>query len=185
MIGFDELTTDRLLIRRFSESDLTAGYVPWLNDPAVVKYSEQRHVNHTLDSCLDYFERFREGDDLFLALVERDLGLGHVGNLTVTVDRFNGVADVAIIIGEFEARGKGYGKEAWTCITEFLLAQPRVRKVTAGTMALNVPMLRLMKAAGMVEEGRRQGQFLLDGSEVDLVMGAIRDLNVTVQPRTS
>jgi RimJ/RimL family protein N-acetyltransferase len=48
-----------------------------------------------------------------------------------------------------------------------------MRKVTAGTMAINEPMLRIMYASGMVEEGRRKRQFLVDGAEIDAVLVAL------------
>lgn len=47
---------------RFADRHLTERYVGWLNDPAVVRYSEQRHSRHTLWSrrnCCKRRERCR------------------------------------------------------------------------------------------------------------------------------
>ena len=49
----------------------------------------------------------------------------------------------------------------------------RMRKVTAGTLAANAPMLAVMRAAGTVQDGRRARHVLLDGAEVDVVYGAL------------
>jgi RimJ/RimL family protein N-acetyltransferase len=48
-----------------------------------------------------------------------------------------------------------------------------MRKVTAGTMVVNEPMLRIMYTSGMVEEGRRRRQFLFDGTEIDAILVAL------------
>ncbi len=158
----------------FSEQHLTETYVGWLNDPEVVRYSEQRHRTHTLESCRAYARGFAGSGDSFLA-VEAD-GLGHIGNLVVTRDAPNACADMSIMIGAPAARGQGYGTEAWGAVLKHLLKIEGLRKVTAGTMAANKGMVAVMRRTGMTIEATRPCQFLLDGEEIDLVMaGALAD----------
>jgi RimJ/RimL family protein N-acetyltransferase len=166
------LRAERLELRPFSQEFLTERYVSWLNDKAVVRYSEQRHRSHTMESCRTYAQSFEQGPHFFWAIVADDIELGHIGNMTATVNRNNRVADLAIMIGEAKARGHGFGLEAWRRACQFLLTELGMRKVTAGAMAVNMPMLRVMELSGMIEEGRRKQQFLLDGKPVDLVMFA-------------
>lgn len=156
----------------FTERHLTQRYVDWLNDLQVVRYSEQRHRQHTLDSCREYFESFHGSPHEFLAIEAYEEGLGHIGNIAVAVDIENRVGDISIIVGEQRARGHGLGTGAWCTVVDTLLAGGRLRKVTAGTMATNAPMLRLLNRSGMHIEGRRARQFLLDGTEVDLILAA-------------
>jgi RimJ/RimL family protein N-acetyltransferase len=153
----------------FSDRFMTARYVSWLNDKETVRYSEQRYKTHSSDSCRLYAASFAGTPHYFWAIVYRG---EHVGNITATVDPRNKVADLAILVGEAAYRGRGIGLEAWKCAMSFLLGAGGMRKVTAGTMAANAPMLGVMRAAGMMEEGRRKAQFLLDGNPVDLVMMA-------------
>ena len=156
----------------FSAGHLTERYVGWLNDPAVVRYSEQRHRKHDLAGCAAYAASFAGGDDLFLAIEAHHPALGHVGNITVAVDRPNASADVSILVGEGTARGTGIGTTAWCGVVDWLLASGGLRRVTAGTMALNAPMLALMRKSAMTVEAVRPRAFLLDGAEVDLVLAA-------------
>jgi len=167
------LNATRLELRPFGPEYLTARYVAWLNDPATVRYSEQRHRHHTLETCRAYAASFEHGASYFWAIVARDPALGHIGNITATVDAANRVADLAIMVGEARARGQGYGLEAWMRACEFLLSEAGLRKVTAGTMATNLAMLKVMERSGMIEEGRRKAQFLFEGRPVDLVMAAL------------
>jgi [ribosomal protein S5]-alanine N-acetyltransferase len=154
----------------FNEDFLTDKYVGWLNDPRVVRFSENRHRHHSIDGCRSYYEQMRAGNHHFWAIVLE--GNNHVGNLTAYVDHPNAVADLAIVIGENSARGRGLGRATWQSACDFLLSQGNMRKVTAGTMSVNVPMLRVMCSTGMQEEGRRRAQYIFEGQEVDLVMSA-------------
>jgi RimJ/RimL family protein N-acetyltransferase len=69
--------------------------------------------------------------------------------------------------------GKGYGSEAWIGVCDYLFRQRRVRKITAGTASGNRGMLAIMTRAGMVDDGRRVRQVLIDGQEMDLMYAAL------------
>jgi [ribosomal protein S5]-alanine N-acetyltransferase len=167
------LTAERLELRPFNDCFLSERYVGWLNDKQTVRYSEQRHRRHTLETCRTYAHSFANTPNYFWAIIHTDPSVGHIGNITATVDVPNRVADLAILVGESQVRGQGYGFEAWARACRFLLQDAGLRKVTAGTMGINEPMLRIMRASGMVEEGRRRGQFLVDGKAIDAVLMAL------------
>lgn len=167
------IETPRLLIAPFSKENLTLRYVSWLNDPQVMRYSDQRFRVHTLESCRAYAESFRGTPNYFWAIMARDPTLGHIGNMNAYVDRNHLVADVGILIGERQAWHQGYGLEAWVAVCDYLLVVAGMRKVTAGTLSTNTAMLALMWRAGMVEDGRRVRQCLDGGREVDVVHAAL------------
>ncbi len=167
MAALPELRTQRLAIVPFAERHLTVTYVAWLNNPDVVRYSEQRHCSHTLESCRIFAAGFETSDRSFSA-IEAD-GHGHIGNLVVTHDLANRTADLSILIGDRAVWGCGYGAEAWGAVLRHLLRTEGLRKVTAGTMAENAGMLAVMEKTGMNVEGRRERQFLLDEREVDMI----------------
>lgn len=167
------LQADRLELHPFDKRFLTDRYVSWLNDKDTMRYSEQRHRVHTIETSRTYADGFAGGASYFWAIVARDASLGHIGNMTATIDAANRVAELAIMIGEKKARGYGYGLEAWTLACGFLLGEGGMRKVAAGTMAVNEPMLRIMKSVGMIEEGRKSRHFLFEGREVDAILVAL------------
>jgi RimJ/RimL family protein N-acetyltransferase len=163
------LVTPRLRLEPFSEARITPQYVGWLNDPAIVRFSERRHNRHTAATALAYLETFSNTPNHFWAIVSVDHKLGHIGNITAHVDPQNQLADIGILIGERGAWGMGFGTEAWCAVISFLFGEVGVRKVTAGTVATNTGMLHIMKRAGMHEDGRRFRHYLVDGVEVDVV----------------
>jgi RimJ/RimL family protein N-acetyltransferase len=163
------IRSDRLTVVPVTEEHLTPRYVGWLNDPEVVRYSEQRFKTHTIESCRDYLESFAGTGNLFLALIADSEG--HIGNMTAYVDRY-GVIDVGILIGERGVWGQGYGSEAWLSVCSALI-EGGARKITAGTLSVNHGMLAIMDRSGMVPDGRRVRQCLIDGREVDVVYAAL------------
>lgn len=175
MDNVPELKSERLRIVPFSERHLHERYVTWLNDPDLMRFSEQRHKVHTLDSCRAYWCSFLGTPHYFWAIEEVVDGLGHIGNINAYVDISNQIADLGIVIGEATARGRGYGVEAWRTTCSYFFEQARMRKISAGTMATNGAMLRLMRTAGMVEDGIRRKHYLCEGKETDVVHMAMFD----------
>lgn len=162
--------TDNLIICPFDTYHLTQNYVDWLNDKEVVRFSEQRHKTHTLESCLAYWQSLKNSPSLFWAIETK--AKVHIGNITAHFDIANGSADIGILIGNKSCWGKGYGQEAFSTVCEFLLEHASIRKVTAGTMAWNVGMRKVMAKSGMIEDGIRKRHFLLCEEEVDLIFSA-------------
>lgn len=166
------ISSERVRLTPFSKRHLTAEYVAWLNDPTLMRYSEQRHREHTLASCKAYWEGFRGTPHHFWAIEAVDLGGLHIGNLNAYVDANNSLADMGILIGHASAQRKGYGLLAWKAALAHLMRAEAVRKVTAGTMATNAGMNRLAQRSGMREDGRRSRHYICDGQEVDIVYWA-------------
>ena len=150
----------------FADRHATERYVGWLNDPEIVRFSEQRHRAHTLESCRIYRESLNPPHKLWAIIAPP---YGHVGNVSATVDKWNRVADLAILVGR---RGEGIGTRAWRLALDWLLGQGGMRKVTAGTMAENEMMMGVIRNSGMSVEGRQSGRFLLEGVPVDGILAA-------------
>lgn len=166
------LTTARLTLRPFDAArHLTDTYVGWLGDPDVVRYSEQRHKVHTLETCRAFAASFETGPSRLWAIEMREDG-SHIGNIHADIDTANGLADVAILIGARQAWGQGIGLEAWDAVLDWLLTHGGIRKAVAGCMKSNAAMVRIMEKSGMTPDGTRQAHYLLDGRPEDIVFCA-------------
>ena len=62
----------RIKLCEFTESHINNEYIGWLNDPQVVKYSNQRFMHHDFDSCSAYEQSFKGSENLFLAIHLKD-----------------------------------------------------------------------------------------------------------------
>lgn len=126
----------------------------WLNDPRNTEFSEQRHHVHTKESCAEYVRKA----SMFWGIQEVDSG-EWIGTIAAHVDDRNEVAELGILI-HWEYVGKGYGREAWGRVCDFLLESKGLRKVEAGCMATNIGMRRVFESTGMFAEGERKNHFL-------------------------
>lgn len=158
------LETTNLILEPYTASKVTYRHIGWLNDKEVVKYSEQRHHVHTIETQHDYLNRFPIGSYIWLIAGPED----HIGTVTAYIDRFNRTANMGIMIGDRAAWGSGYGTEAWSAVMNYLYADG-IEKIEAGMMLINGPMMTICKKTGMVLEGIKPKHFLVDNKRVDLV----------------
>ncbi len=159
----------------FEERHIRDDYIGWLNDNELMRYSRQRRIHHDRDSCLEYLRSFWGTPHRFWS-IERQTDGKQIGTMTAYVDRENRVADVGILVGAPDARGTGMGREAWGLALDYLFQGEGVRKVTGGTSAANAPMIRIFKHWGMLLEGTRRKQDLIDGEPCDvLLFGILRE----------
>jgi len=116
MTGPVVLETPRLRLAPFAEEHLSERYVSWLNDPEAVRFSEQRHRRHSLESCRAYVRSFTGSPSRLWAVLTRQGE--HVGNVTAAVDEANSLAELGILLGERTCWGQGLATEAWTAVAD-------------------------------------------------------------------
>ena len=152
----------------FVESDITENYITWLNDPEVVKFSDQRFKQHSFASCYEYYKTFQNSNNLFIRILDKNSETA-IGTMTVYFDFNHQLADIGILIGNKDFWGKGMGQEAWNCIMNLLLQQENIRKVTGGTLSCNYGMINIMQNTGMQDDGIRRNHALVNGKWHDIL----------------
>ncbi len=168
------LASGPLRLVPFAAPHLSAAYVSWLNDHNVMRYSEQRHRDHTVESCAAYVASMVAAGNSLWAIEVPAEGDRHIGNITASYDRNNGLADIGIVVGADGCQGKGYGATAWDAVLDWLKTDTTLRKITGGCLAPNVAMVRIMKGAGMQPDGLRPKHYVVEGKAVDVVYFAVR-----------
>jgi ribosomal-protein-alanine N-acetyltransferase len=163
-----QLTSARLVLAPFTTGDISPLYVGWLNDPEVVRYSNQRFRRHDLESCEAYLRSFEGSLNQFWS-IRRAADGRMIGTMTAYTAAPHGTADIGLLIGERGVWGQGYGYEAWQRLMGYLLNEQALRKITAGAASGNVGMIRIMERAGMHHEATRRQQEIVDGELQDIV----------------
>lgn len=162
-----QLIGDKVVLRSFTCEDITPIYIGWLNDPEVVRLSNQRFRRHDADSCKAYLTSFSGTSNHFVGIRLRDSDR-MIGTMTAYCTLQHGTADVGILVGDRTLWSQGIGRDAWCTMLAWLLERDDIRKVTAGTLACNHSMLKLMTVSGMHLEGIRRAQEVVEGTPQDL-----------------
>mgnify|MGYP006075444709 CR=1 FL=1 len=75
-------------------------------------------------------------------------------------------------------RGKGIGYQVWNLTLNTLLEELNFRMVSAGTMEINLPMVKLLKKSQMSIHGLIPKKFLWNGTEIGMVYASIQRNNI-------
>lgn len=159
---------DIVSLRPFLESDISNIIVSWLNDKEVVKYSNQRFLNHTHETCLNYLKSFSNTQNIYWAIEDKKTKELY-GSITAYIQDNHGTADIGLMVGNRNAWGRGIGFEAWMLMMDFLFKQRNIRKVTGGALRDNFGMIRIMEKATMTHEATREKHELLNGKPEDIL----------------
>jgi RimJ/RimL family protein N-acetyltransferase len=165
---FNILEGRKVILLPFTASDITTEYMMWLNDPTVVRYSNQRFRQHSWESCQDYLASFKGSTNRLVKVIRRTDGIT-IGTMTTYASVHHRTVDMGIMLGNRSCWGHGLGQDAWDTLLNWLLKRESVRKVTAGAMRCNIAMVHIMERSGMTLEAVRPQQELLEGVAQDLV----------------
>jgi len=148
------LRTDRLILRTLRPR-LDNGYFVHMNDPAINRFLEVRHSNHTAKSVSDYIRAMRASStSLGLACCLADGSDRHIGNIRLSLTPLHGRGEIGLVIWAQDLWGRGYAREMIAAVTDHAFTALNTRKVTAGAYATNVGSIRAFQAAGFRIEGR-------------------------------
>jgi RimJ/RimL family protein N-acetyltransferase len=85
-------------------------------------------------------------------------------------------AELQIRIGDADARGRGYGREAVDLLLDFAFEDLNLHRVELTVLEGNEPAMKTYLSAGFAREGVMRQAAHIDGRYVDVVfMGVLRD----------
>ena len=163
-----QLVSARLVLAPFVAADISSRYVGWLNDPEVMRYSNQRFRRHDTQGAEAYLRSFHDSPSQFWS-VRLAVDGRMIGTMTAYLAPPHGTADIGLLIGERSLWGQGYGYEAWQLLMDHLFGEYALRKITAGAASSNVGMIKIIERSGMCHEATRKQQELIDGELQDIV----------------
>lgn len=87
----------------------------------------------------------------------------------------NRLGELAILIGERDCQGKGYGTDAVRTLCKFGFEELNLHKIKAVVFDFNLPALRCYEKCGFVREGLLKQEIFREGAYHDVVvMGLLR-----------
>lgn len=148
---------------------VTDTYVGWLNDPAVIRFTEIRS-GETLESVRTYVAATNKAPNtgIWRILVDGD---SHVGNIRLSNIRWvHRRAEVAMLIGSRAHWGRGIGATAIGLLSAHAFEKLTLHKLTAGILEPNVRSRRAFEKAGFNCEAVLRRHALTDGAYCDVLL---------------
>lgn len=171
------LIGDRLYLRGIEEDDLRGPYFQWFNDQEGDRYTNHASFPNSMTRMTAFFERVAQGpNDLVLAIVLKD-GDRHIGNVALhNINWQHRRAELRIVVGEPDMRGKGYGSEAMKLLLRHAFEKLNLHRVYLGVRADHAAAIRAYEKCGFVIEGRLRQEYLRGGVWHDAVrMGLLAE----------
>ena len=170
------LKGQRLHLRALTEKDLTNEYLQWLNDEEVCRYNSHAIFPNTEQKMKNYFDRLDGQREVVLAIIDVNLNK-HIGNISLqNINWVSRNAEFAILLGDKNYWGKGYGEEAAKLIVCYGFERLNLHRIYCGTFEGNEGMKKLAVKLNMKEEGIRREAVYKHGEYVDIVeYGVLRN----------
>ncbi len=157
--GTKRLETERLILRRFIESDAVLMYDNWASDPEVSKYltwPTHASVEVTKSLMKDWIARYEKPDYYNWVIGLKETG-EVVGNISVVeVKEKVEAALIGYCMGQ-AWWGRGIMPEALTEVIRYLFDEVGMNRVAACHSTQNPKSGRVMQKAGMKYEGTLRG----------------------------
>lgn len=176
MSGVLPVRTERLVLRGFTEDDLTA-----LHDihrrPAVARFlrADTRTRSETramLKRRLGQLDLVKEGDNLAVAVEVRDSG-ALIGDFNLELsDAGLGLAEIGFVLNPTHA-GRGYATEAGGALLRIAFEHYGLHRVIGVCDGRNGASMKLMERLGMRREGFFVQSEVVKGKRVDVASYAI------------
>lgn len=169
VISTPTLNTERLLLNRFTFDDTADMFYGWANSEAATKYMFMTPCK-TMEACRDSIQK---ATDLYalestynhwaIRLQSRCIGM-----TALFVDSRHHSARISYVIAP-EFWGNGYTTEAVKAVLKYGFEALKLHRVEADHFAENTASGRVMRKAGMIQEGISREKYYKFGAYHDVV----------------
>ena len=157
-----------LTLKVLTPKDVSDEYVSWLNDYEVVRFTDQKSVEHNKEGVADFVnDKLNSNVDLLFGIF---FDTRHIGNIKLgPIDYIHKVSDISFFIGDKKMWGKGLMTQVIGFVVGLAFNDVGLDKVTAGAYVNNIGSIKTLKRNGFVVEGRRIKKCFFEGERIDVV----------------
>lgn len=145
-------------------------YLCWINDFQTLRTLAARPGPMTLEQEAGWFERAASSEFSIIFTIYELATKRPIGNTMLRdVDYRHRTAEFAIMIGEPDCRGKGYGTEATQLMLDYAFTALGLHNVMLSVYEFNQAAKRAYEKAGFREAGRRRQAHWMGGKLWDVI----------------
>jgi RimJ/RimL family protein N-acetyltransferase len=149
--------------------DLLPLYARWINDLDTVRFLGASAPMTAEQEAAWYDDTVKAAKSTYFTVYELST-LRPVGDACLMdVDHRHGTAEFGILIGEPDARGKGYGSETTRLVLRYAFDHLGLHNIELGVYEFNEAGIRAYRKAGFREVGRRREAYLHGGRRWDVI----------------
>jgi [ribosomal protein S5]-alanine N-acetyltransferase len=172
-----EFKTERYLIRPLRLSDASNRYLSWLLDERVSRTLDSDGENQTLESITKYIQSHNNKIDflfgIFIKNYKNNEGQ-HIGNISFRLHPEHKLANIGIMIGDYNYWGKGVPLEVREKIIDWAFDKLECNKIEAGCYSINIPAIYNFKRQYWEMEGIQKNHRIVEDKNVDLILFGMR-----------
>lgn len=144
-----KISGNRIHIKLLNKEDVGTNYVSWMGDPDVTRFLSTNSYSHSKESIMEYVEKINLSNEDYLFGIYLNDGVRHIGNIKIgTISFRHRHAELGLLIGESDCRGKGYAIEGLNLCMLFAFEYLNLNKVYAGVNEMNTSSVKLFENAG-------------------------------------
>ena len=147
-------------------------YLGWLNDYEIVRYTDQRFVNHSLDDIkLFVEEKSNSKSDILFGIFFDDK---HIGNIKLgSIKWEHNRAELSYFIGNKNYWGQGIASSVIKKVINFGFRELNLKKINAGYYSSNLGSAKVLNNCGFLIEGIRKKDIIYEDKRIDLILVGI------------
>lgn len=175
LTGTKSIETERLILRKFKESDGDSMYRNWASSEAVTRYvtwSTHASPTETRDLCRMWEEKSQSFDyfNWLMVLKENNEPIGNIE--VVYLNKSVREAHIGYCMSE-KWWNMGFMTECFSAVIAFLFEEVGINRISAGHHTENPASGRVMQKCGLRFEGILRQSALLKGQLCDIAHYAI------------
>lgn len=147
--------------------------IKWLNNPKVTKYiwdaiGKKTTIKEQTERFINYH---KDKNKKFFTICDEKKPIGLIGISNINKNDKN--ANLFIMIGEDEYRGKGIGKTAMKRLIDYGFKTLKLYKLKLYVLKENIPAVKLYQSLGFITEGDMKDEVFFKGKFYDLLRMAL------------
>lgn len=152
-LGTKELQSERLILRKFKESDAKEIYEGYVNQEGFLYYAhkEERSLEDEIQSLKGIDEKYKNSS-YYNWLITLKSNNKIIGAINLRVDDYNESLEFNYAIDE-RYKGNGYMTETLNVVKDYCLDELKVNRLYGGCEVNNIASKRVMEKCSFVYEG--------------------------------
>lgn len=147
-------------------SNAVSNYHEWFADPLVTKHNSHGLFPMSEAEMEGFFESIDNNEVIVFAI---EVDEKHIGNVSLQrIDYINSSAEIAIVLGEPDYWGQGYGYKACAFAVKHAMEKLNIHRVWSGTSAENIGMQRVFEKLRFEREGIFKNGMFNNGKYIDV-----------------